>query len=558
MSTAFAMRALEINAETMWRPDEVDRALRFAADHGMNMLVFHDGDIMNRLVFPRRYFPPFSPWGAAPPRRGENAIYNARAYLRNLTRKCRNQGIQFLLEVKELAFPDEVLELHPELVKNGTVCPTEPFWAEFIETRYREMCEDFVDLAGFIVSVGSPEGRATLASKRCECEGCRNAVPADWHRTVVSAIDRAVRPFGRRLVIREFSYSKAAQDAVIESLSDLPEDIDYCVKPYARDYYMPWPDNPALPALTDRRKWVEYDVHGQYYGWGILPCAVADDIKYRFDRARANGASGILLRTDWERVNGLWAVNTFSRVNLAVAAYLGLHPDADAREALTESLRTTGLVDQALDAEQTADVAAMLSEVLPIVNGTMYTGRFVYNNSSTIPNGVEHAWWHMAVQNDLAEWDPSAEGVLDLSRIENVEALLAEKDAALAAWTDLLPRLRERIANGSLRLPDPGRVGDVAAWADQYLTAFAVSGIVVILAKALEAGRREPELPNRLEREIDALERMARSALEREELALYSHHIELLMGGERMLRIAEDARRILRAAQEGEAVGTRS
>jgi len=556
MITPVAMRALEINAETMWRPDEVDRALQFITENGMNMLVFHDGDILNRLVFPRAYFQPFSPWGAAPPRRGENAIYNARAYLRNLTRRCRNQGVEFLLEVKELAFPDEILELHPELVKHGAVCPSEPFWAEFIETRYREMCEDFPDLAGFIVSVGSPEGRATLASKRCGCERCAAAVPAEWHRMVSSAIDRAVRPFGRRLVIREFSYSKAAQDAVIESLSKLPENVEYCVKPYARDYYMPWPDNPALPALPGRIKWVEYDVHGQYYGWGILPCAVADDIKLRFDRARANGATGILLRTDWERVNGLWAMNTFSRVNLAVAAYLGLHPDASAAEALAISLRSTGLVDQSLPVSEIGDIVSMLLEVLPIVNRTLYTGRYVYNNSSTIPNGIEHAWWHMAEQNDLSEWDAGATGALDLTDPAVVEALLAEKDAALADWADLLPRFRSRIADGSLRLPDPGRVGDVAAWMDDYLRAFAISGKLVVLAKALEAGVRRPEFVERLDRETLAMEEIALRAREREELALYSHHVELLMSSVRMLRIVQDARTVRETIQEGEVHGS--
>src|SRR5690606_30995896 len=130
-------------------------------------------------------------------------------------------------------------------------------------------------------------------------------------------------------------------------------------------------------------KWVEYDVHGQYYGWGILPCAVADDIKFRFDRARENGATGILLRTDWQRVNGLSALNTFSRVNLAVAAYLGVHPDASAEDALVASLRSTELIDQALSDDRAREVAAMLREVLPIVNRSLYTARFVYNNSST-------------------------------------------------------------------------------------------------------------------------------------------------------------------------------
>lgn len=537
------MRALEIHAETMWRPSEVDRALRFMAEHQLNVLVFHDGDILNRLVFPRTYFQPYSPWGDAPPRRGENAIYNATAYIKNVARRCGNQGIDFMLEVKELAFPDEILELRPDLVIGGTVCPTHPFWAEFIETRYREMCEDYPDLGGFIVSVGSPEARATLVSRRCGCERCTNVVAADWHRSVVSAIDRAVRPHGKRLVIREFSYSAAAQQAVIDSLATMPEDIEYCIKPYARDYYIPWPDNTALKALPGRTKWLEYDVNGQYYGWGLFPCPVVEDMRRRFDAARAEGASGILLRTDWERVNGLWCLDTFNRVNLACAARLGIEPEAAPLEVLADALQSTGLTDQALTPARRTEVARTLLSLMPIVSGVLYVRDYVFNNSSMIPNGIDHAWWFMAEQNDLSEWDPSTAGRLDVTEPSNTAVLLKEKDQALALWESIEPDIREYVREGSLRLPDAGRVGDVVEWMSIYITAFAVSAKVVILCQA--ARQRETGLDSDeagvLQAEVERLSRIAETLRARAGRGLYGHHIDLLTDVDRIDRILADA-----------------
>ena len=55
-----------------------------------------------------------------------------------------------------------------------------------------------------------------------------------------------------------------------------PDDIVFCIKAMPHDFYLTFPDNPALGRLK-REQWVEYDVLGQFFGWGVMPCFVFDD-----------------------------------------------------------------------------------------------------------------------------------------------------------------------------------------------------------------------------------------------------------------------------------------
>ena len=540
-------RGLEISGDSMWSPAKVDVALAFMEQHGMNTLVFHDSDMLNKITFPEAYFKPFSSWGASPPRRGENVIYNCRAYLRSVLAKCARRGVDFFLELKEIGFPDEVLELWPEVVIDGVICPTHPKWSDFISTRYRETCEAFPQVSGFIVSVGSPEGRASLTSHRCRCERCARTEDAEWHRWIVGSISEAVRPYGKRLVIREFSYTPHDQKAVIDALTALPDGIEFCIKPYARDYYLPWPDNTALDSLTERPRWLEYDVHGQYFGWGVLPCAVIDDERLRLVAARRKGVGNVLLRTDWERINALWALDSFGKVNLATAVALHREPDADPRRVLARALKDTNVAGPELAEAEAEKLGDVFRRVYEVVLGALYTAGYVYNVSSMVPNGIRHGWWHMAEQNDLAAWDPAARGRLDVSDPRVVESLLHEKAEASGRIDAVVAELRDWERSGSLRLPDPAGVGDVIAWSERYLKTFVHTGIVVVLAAAVQAreggvlpGGLTPAERAALERSREWLADMVASADGAADRTVHGHQADLLIGIDHVRRMLRE------------------
>src|ERR1035437_7614000 len=154
---SFTFRGFEMHGRRMWERARIEEALAFIRMHDMTALVLHEPDIMHQLVFPRSFFDPYAQWKSAPARRGENAIQNNRIYFEHVLHLAHNQGTELWLEVKELTFPDEGLEARPELIKGGVVCPSKPFWREFIAAKTEELLADFPLLAGIILSPGSPE-----------------------------------------------------------------------------------------------------------------------------------------------------------------------------------------------------------------------------------------------------------------------------------------------------------------------------------------------------------------------------------------------------------------
>lgn len=393
--------ALELHGDAMWSHESVGEALDLVEELDMNALVFHSGDLLNCLVFPRAYFTPFSEWGAAPPRRGENAIYNARAYIAHVIARAKARNVSFYLELKEIGVCDEFIEMFPALTINGVLCPTHPKWLEFIHARYEELCVDFPEIAGVIVSVGSPEGRVTLASRRCQCERCKATKPERWYGDIIDSIYEVLERHGKRLVIREFSYNRSDQQALIRGINALPSGVEVCIKPYARDFYPTYPDNGALALLHARSKWLEYDVNGQYYGWGVFPCPMASDLITRLQVARSAGVTNLSMRVDWERVNDLSALRTFNRVNLVTGALLatGLHSKASARDVLVHAARLAGVISSSVSDDEAGEISDGLLRLWPVVEKSLYIRGFVFNHSSMLPNGVVHAWWNMASQH---------------------------------------------------------------------------------------------------------------------------------------------------------------
>ena len=422
----FTFRGFEMHGWRMWQRARIEQALAFIRAHGMTALVLHEPDIMHQLVFPRAFFDPYAQWKGAPTRRGENAIHNNRAYFEHVMYLAANQGTELWLEVKELAFPDEVLQARPELVKAGVVCPSEPFWRDFITAKTEELLADFPLLAGLILSPGSPEGRASRVQAKCGCALCAATPLVDWYCGIIEAMHAPLAARGKRLAVRDFAYQPADHAPLIEAVGRQPRDVIFCVKTTPHDFYPTFPDNPAFGRLPDRPQWVEYDVQGQYYGWGVFPCLMFDDIRRRLVHARAKGCEGGLFRSEWERINDLAVLDGPNAPNMVAAAMLSEAPAGD--EAIAAAwLRLRGLSEGA--APWLADVGA---RTWPILRDTLYIDDFVFSDSSMFPRNIGRAWWTMEEKHALVPWSVAHAGRLDLDA-PRIAALLAQKEAAITA-----------------------------------------------------------------------------------------------------------------------------
>jgi hypothetical protein len=437
----YVFRGLEMHGRRMWERARIVQALDFIVGHDMNALVLHETDLIQQITFPRAYFDPYAEWKSAPTRRGENAIQNNRVYFDHILSLAEAKGVPVWIEVKELAFPDEVIEANPHLVKDGEICPSEPFWREFITAKTEELLTDFPRLAGMIVSPGSPEGRASRSQNKCRCALCAATPLVEWYCGIIDALHEPLKRHGKRLAIRDFAYKPKDHAPLIAAVDRSAKDVIFCIKTTPHDFYPTFPDNPALGRLRDREQWIEYDVEGQFYGWGVVPCFVMDDLRDRLERAAAIGVTGAVFRTEWERVNDWSCFDNLNILNLIAAAALSKGENCD-----PESICRHWLADAGWPIEAAAWLAGIMQQTWPIVRGAFFIDDFLFADCSMFPRSVGRAWWTMESKHSLSDWDPSRERDLDLDAGRMVE-LLAEKATALSRANELLT---------SLQRPAPG------------------------------------------------------------------------------------------------------
>lgn len=432
---AMPVRALEMHGGRMWERGAVQRVLAFMQSHDLNTLVLHETDLVHQVVYPRTLFDPYALWSDLPSRRGENAIFNRRAYLAHLLKLAQASGVTVWLNVKEIGFSDEVLVHHPQLMKNGVVCPSEPFWNTYVHDKTHELFTDFPLLGGLIVSLGSQESRASRVQNLCRCDLCRGESLQQWYGRFIQVLHDSAAQHGKGLAIRDFAYKPVDHEPLVNAMRDADPAVVFCIKAMPHDFYIGFPDNPALGA-TERTQWIEYDVMGQFFGWGVMPCLVLDDLAPRLQRWRDAGVQGVILRIEWERINDLDALDTLNEINLIAGASLLRGHAPDAQAACADWLQRHGW-----DASAATWLAGVMDLTLPVVSAATYLLGHVAADSSMLPRSVQRAWWGMESRDSLGIWAPERAADLQLTPA-NLQRMLAEKDHALECLNQLMDALR--------------------------------------------------------------------------------------------------------------------
>ena len=531
---AFELRAVELHGQRMWEREQVVKLLAFMQRHALNTLVLHESDLVHQIVYPRAYFDPYALWSDLPSRRGENAIFNKRAYFARLLKLATDAGIAVWVNVKEIGFSDEVLAIHPEVIKDGVFCPSEPFWTEYIGHKTAELFDDFPQLAGTIVSFGSQESRASRVQNRCRCELCAREPLAAWYGRMIAALHEPIRARGKQLAIRDFAYRPADHQPLIEAVAAAPQDVVFCIKAMPHDFYLTFPDNPAIGQLR-RRQFVEYDVMGQFFGWGLMPCLVLDDLRERIPRWERKDVTGAIFRIEWERINDLDALDTLNETNLIAAAALARGERIDAVETCRRWLRERGGNESAA-----GWLAGILQQTLPIVRHAAYLHDAVSADNSMLPRSIQRAWWGMEVRDSLAVWDPSRAEDLQLDR-DTAEALVREKDAALAAARELIAQIEQ---------PAPGVAAELQTYVREQFAHFErwVEGLG-LCAKICVECRWLPQAGDATAADVDRLAALL------QELEAYAARVQALLDGDgripHQIAMLIDPARALDVAREG-------
>ncbi len=548
-------RLLEIHGSNMWNGFHVQRAIEFAKKFDLTGMIFHCNDIIDKAIKPDKYFSPDVSLLSYNNRDGDTK--NFKYYLHNITDKITDAGLDFYVEVKELYYPHELLHEFPQLrMENGAVCPTDPFWWEFLEEKIREFCEKFPKVSGIIVSAGTRESMVSLAANKCTCERCKNYRMDRWYRDLIAAMFRPLDAAGKKLIVRDFSYTADHQYAMVDAAQAVSNKIILALKKVPHDYYPTFPDNPTVGNCGNMTQWIEYDTWGQYYGLGVMPCSVAEDMQGRMQRYLAKGASGVMLRTDWERLLNGSTFNSFSMINLVAGAMLSKDVNMDLDEAYKAWLNYGLLSPLPYDTCPQQPCVPLAPNALEVMKEFMkrcwqiqerciYVRGHVFNRNAQMFDRYFLTYFIMTVQHTRDHWDKGASLKVQPSP-ENNEIMFREKDEAV----ELAKSLRD--------LVKPQELG-VNPEIERYLTF--LLDVYVVYAEIFRQQLKSAVLTKQAENSKKAEDvAAARATLEEcEDLADrlralvwgkgYSNNIEYVLDSDRVLRYKADINRVLNAIE---------
>jgi len=550
---AYKDRLLEIHGTNMFNGFHVQRAIEFAKKFNMTGIIFHCNDIIDRTIKPDKYFSPNVSLLSYNNRDGDTK--NHKYYLKNLIDKITAAGLEFYVEVKEIYYPHEILAEYPALRKeNGAVCPTEPFWWEFLEEKIREFVERFDKLSGIIVSAGTRESMVSLAANKCTCTRCTSYDMHRWYRELIGAMFKPLDAKGKKLIVRDFSYTADHQFAMVEAARSVSERIVMALKKTPHDYYPTFPDNPTVGNCGAMEQWIEYDTWGQYFGLGIIPCSVAEDMQGRMQRYLAKGASGVMLRTDWERLFNGSTFNSFNLFNLVAGAMLGEDVKMDLDDAYRAWLSyglTSPLQFDTCDQIPCVPLAHGAFEQLKhlmvqgwkILEKSIYVRGHVFNRNAQMFDRYFLTYFIMTVQHTRDHWDKGASQLVEPSD-EQVALMLKEKDEAI----EMALALRDAIRPAQL-----GVSAEIEKYLNFVLDVYPVYTMIFkaqIHSAALTRKAAQSTCRSDVEAALATLE--AHYPLADQLAALivgkgYSNNIEYVMDPERVRRFAADCRAVLQA-----------
>lgn len=547
----FSFRGVEFHSNRMWQLAQVEQTMDFMERFSMNALIFHQNDLIDQLVFPLKYFPDDLMWKRWPVRM--HTIYNNRKYINKIIRDAARRNIGLYLEVKEISFPDSMLELIPKLRNpDGTICPNNPFWIDLTTERIEELCEAVPGLAGIIVSLGTRESKVSISAGECNCERCKNTSREDWYYNIMKALYEPLKRFGKKLIVRDFSYTALDQSMIVQAAKRCSPDIAIALKITPHDFYPTFPTNPKIGHVGKQPQYVEFDTWGQFYGMGVFPASVVEDIKSRLIECLEKGVTGVWFRTDWEVMYESSVANSLNMINLFAGAMLS----ADTETSLNDCYRAwikygisspmksgsyLGKPVKPTNPEAYKSLRAFMEASWLVMVKSSYVRGHVFMEDCQTPDTLKKAYDMMVHIHGRDQWEPGASKLVEATK-ENVEIILEEKREA----KELLSKLPEILNARELGLPCE-TVEELEVMLDLYefyVDAIDVSARACFLTQ-LALNEPTKETIEQAKKTLPELMKCRDSIVKRLEGTEYPHYIYWLLDESRLEKLYKDISRLL-------------
>jgi len=445
---SFDVRAVELHSSYAWDYNWIMMTMDFMVKAEMNTLILHRNDFVDLIIYPGRYFgydgeasdTIFETYSQifrklykyTPTRR--SGPYQRRAFLKRVLAEAKRRSIDVYIQNKELFFPDIILEFYPELVQNGHICASHPFWQEFLQIKYRDFFREFPEISGIITAPATGESRVSIKSNRCQCSRCQSTKKEEWFDHILRAMYQPIHAAGKKLVVRDFVFDPEAHKEIAGVMAQLPEDVIISLKNTPHDYYPTFPNNSRIGQVGQHPQWVEFDAMGQYFGWGIAIADLTEDYRQRMEYAKAHGVEGIIIRTDWESLDGHTAFGTPNRINLYAGSMLAADLTIPDEQIYMHFLETEGWFPENRKGNERKEAMMWFRRIMgktwEAVSHMLFIQGCVISDSSLMPVSYEHGFWLAEEKNSIKDWDISKRDVL-LPEKKQLEVNLAEKELAV-------------------------------------------------------------------------------------------------------------------------------
>jgi hypothetical protein len=287
---------------------------------------------------------------------------------------------------------------------------------------------------------------------------------------------------------------------------------------------------------------------------------MVDDTRYRLGYAEQHGVEGMLVRTDWEALEGHSVFHTPNLLNLYALAELTIDSETPKEKIYRDWLTGEHMLKPGATEAEIKEAVSWAIELFgdswEIVRRALYTNDCVFSDSSNYPVSLAHAWWLAEEKNSLRDWDPSKQHAMDADE-PNVRRIIEEKEEALHR-VDALAEIVKRRPKG---LTD-------AAYKDfcdrievfrKYISGFREIGQACILTKYLSENK-EPspfraEAKALLDKRLRGLLDLAADFRDYRRKTDFRHTTYTALGSERLEVLHADLTRILAAAGEPQPAG---
>lgn len=542
MTNQYKDRILEIHGSNMWNMFHVDRAIQFAKKFNMTGIIFHCNELIDKMVFPEKYFSKDDLLKYNPVR--NSVTKSNRYYLRSVLDKCRENGLEFYAEVKEVYFPLDLLSKYPNLRgPNGQLCASDPFWWEFVEAKYDEFFELFPEVAGISVSPGTRESMVSFAANQCTCDRCKTYDVDDWYYNLLKAMHNSIDRVGKKLIVRDFSYTKKHQFAMVDAARKVSDNITMAMKKVPHDYYPVFPDNPAVGNCGKLNQWVEYDTWGQFFGLGVFPCSVVEDMQGRMQRYLEKGATGITLRTDWENMSQSSVFCSFNMLNLIGGAMLSENTQTKL-EDIYKAWLDYGLVSPLLQdsyaqvpycpTKETISLYTSLMQLgWKIIEKAIHVRGHVFNRNCQCFDRYDLTYNIMTVFHSRDQWEPGAHKRVEPTD-ENIKLIMQEKAEAV----DMANQFSQ-IANTLSTKADNPEIKRYLEYLSKafvlYVQGFQLEAQTMLYTKRAEL-TKDQEFVKKAQETLASYLPLSEKYKEMVSRKGYSHIVEYMLDGDRLLR----------------------